>query len=211
MTNAFHNVLFPLSIALKSTGGPSRRTDILPLQSGHEQRIARWQHSRRRYNAGVGIKNRTDLLKVIDFFEARRGRFFAFRFPDMVDYASSLAGATPTAFDQQLSADANDASRFALVKNYGDGAWRYQRPITKPRENSVQIALNGQALPSSDYSVDYTTGIITFVTAPQSGDSITAGFEFDVPVRFDSDELMIDLVSFEAGHIPNIPIIEVLG
>lgn len=210
MTTAFHDVSFPLSIALRSIGGPHRQTDIYPLKSGYEQRVSRWQHSKRRYNAGVGVKNRADLLKLIDFFEARRGRYYAFRFQDMVDFSSSLSGQAITAFDQLLNPSEDNPSSFQLTKHYGLGEWQYHRPITKPRAETLIVGKNGVLVPPSEYDVDGLTGKLTFHTPPDENDVITAGFEFDVPVRFDSDELMIDLVSFEAGQIPDIPIIEVL-
>ena len=52
----FHEILFPLDIALKSAGGPERKTEIVALGSGREERNARWAHSRRRYDAGYGVK-----------------------------------------------------------------------------------------------------------------------------------------------------------
>jgi hypothetical protein len=66
---AFHEVLFPLDISLKSAGGPQRRTDVVLLGSGAEERNARWTHSRRRYDAGYGVKTFEALSQVLVFFE----------------------------------------------------------------------------------------------------------------------------------------------
>ena len=79
---AFHEILFPLDIALKSAGGPQRRTDVVVLGSGAEERNARWAHSRRRYDAGYGVKTFDALAQVISFFEERRGRLYGFRWRD---------------------------------------------------------------------------------------------------------------------------------
>ena len=67
------------------------------------------------------------------------------------------------------------------------------------------------AAPGTAYALDATTGTVTFLPShlPPPGAPVTAGFEFDVPVRFDTDYLEVDLAYFEAGQIPNIPIVEI--
>ena len=79
LMTSFHEVLFPLDIALKCGGGPQRRTDVVMLGSGAEERNARWAHSRRRYDAGYGVKTFDALSQVVAFFEDRRGRLYGFR------------------------------------------------------------------------------------------------------------------------------------
>jgi uncharacterized protein (TIGR02217 family) len=59
------------------------------------------------------------------------------------------------------------------------------------------------------WAVDVTTGVVTFETAPEADVVITAGFQFDVPVRFDTDTLEVNLTSFAAGEIPSIPLVEI--
>lgn len=89
---AFHEVLFPLDIALNSTGGPQRRTDVVTLGSGAEERNTRWAHSRRRYDAGYGVKTFEALSQVVAFFEERRGRLHGFRWRDRLDHSSAASG-----------------------------------------------------------------------------------------------------------------------
>ncbi|MDX6806566.1 DUF2460 domain-containing protein [Terrihabitans rhizophilus] len=205
---AFHEVRFPIEIALGARGGPERRTEIVTLGSGREQRNARWAHARRRWDAGWGVKSFSALREVVSFFEERRGRLHGFRWRDRLDHTSSPEGVEPTASDQPLGLGDGGQRVFHLVKIYGDGADPYRRPIHKPVQGSVRVAVNGTEV-SDGMSVDATTGLVTFAEPPPPGAELSAGFAFDVPVRFDADFLDVDLSAFEAGAIPSIPIIEI--
>ncbi|RAI42612.1 DUF2460 domain-containing protein [Rhodoplanes roseus] len=207
----FHEVLFPLDIALRSAGGPERRTEIVTLGSGREERNARWAHSRRRYDAGYGTKTVAALSAVIAFFEERRGRLHGFRWRDRLDH-SSAASAAPGPLDQPIGTGDGTTARFPLVKTYGGLHAPYRRPIEKPVAGSVRIAVGGLVqAEGTQFACDPTTGLVTFLAGhvPASGAAVTAGFLFDVPVRFDTDYLEIDLTAFEAGAIPKIPLIEI--
>lgn len=206
---AFHQTRFPLDVALGSRGGPERATDIVTLASGAEERNSRWAHSRRRYNAGYGVKSRADMQAVLAFFEERRGRFHSFLWRDGLDYSTSGNDViTPT--DQAIGTGDGSTASFQLTKRYGASFDPYDRPITKPVAASVRIAVDGVELDGADFSVDATTGNVTLNTAPTTSASVTAGFEFDVQVRFDTDRLDIELSSFDAADVPNIPLIEVI-
>lgn len=206
----FHAVRFPLDVALGARGGPERRTDVATLSSGHEQRNQRWAQSRRRYNAGYGVKSHADMQKVLDFFEERRGRFHAFLWRDGLDYSSSPPDMPVSHLDQALATGDGTTTVFQLVKRYGGAFDPFERRITKPVSDTVRIGLDGAELPASDFSVDVLSGLVTFLAAPANGTVLTAGFEFDVPVRFDSDRLDIELTGFDAAEAPDIPLIEVL-
>ena len=205
---AFDNVRFPLSISRGLTGGPERRTDVVMTASGHEERNARWAGSRRSFNVGYGVKSVDDLQSVISFFEERRGRLYAFRFKDYTDYKSCAPFQIVSATDQTIGTGDGRTSVFQLVKVYG-----VQRPWTRiivaPVAGTVVVAINGAA--TTNFSVDSTTGLVTFAASqiPPAGVIITAGYEFDVPVRFDTDKIKINLAHFNAGEIPDIPLIEV--
>ena len=209
---AFHEILFPLDIALKSAGGPQRRTDVVVLGSGREERNARWAHSRRRYDAGYGVKTFDALSQVIAFFEERRGRLYGFRWRDRLDNSSAVPGAAVAATDQTIGVGDGTTATFALSKIYGSVYSPYQRPIVKPVSGSVRIAVAGSEVAAGTaFTVDETTGIVTFLSGhiPVSGAAVTAGFMFDVPVRFDTDYLEVDLSAFTAGAIPKIPLAEI--
>jgi uncharacterized protein (TIGR02217 family) len=205
---SFHEILFPLDIALKSAGGPERKTEIVAFGSGREQRNARWAHSRRRYDAGYGVKTIDALQQVVAFFEERRGQLYGFRWRDRLDYSSS---ATVTPLDQLLGTGDGANANFQLVKTYGGLYAPYARPIAKPVSGSVRIAVAGVEVPGEIFACDTATGIVTFAAghSPASGAAVTAGFTFDVPVRFDTDYLEVDLSAFAAGAIPKIPLVEI--
>jgi len=206
----FHEVRFPLRVALGTSGGPVRRTDIVSLSNGRENRNRRWQDARRRYDAGSGVRSLDDLYAVLAFFEARAGQFFGFRFRDPVDHKSCAPGAAVSATDQLLGNGDGETTAFRLVKRYADAGGETVRLIEKPVAGSVVVSVAGSLVPAGDYTVDAATGTVTFVTGkvPASG-AVRAGFEFDVPVRFDTDRIDIDLAQFDAGRIPSIPLVEV--
>ena len=208
----FHEVRFPLDIALKSRGGPQRRTDIVTLGSGKEARNARWSRSLRRFDAGYGVKSVAALAAVVAFFEERRGMLYGFRFRDRADFKSCAPDAAPSPLDQIIGTGDGAQRSFTLVKTYGARFAPYAREIRKPVEGSVRIAVNGVEKGAGlDFDVDASTGVVSFRAgrAPPLGASVTAGFFFDVPVRFDTDYLEIDFAAFDAGEIPKIPIIEI--
>jgi uncharacterized protein (TIGR02217 family) len=208
----FHDVLFPLDIALKSAGGPERRTDIVALGSGAEERNARWAHSRRRYDAGYGVKSLDALAIVVAFFEERRGRLHGFRWRDRLDQSSTVPGASVTPLDQVIAPAAGSSTQYQLAKTYGATYAPYVRPIAKPVAGAVRVAVDGtEQTEGTAFSIDTTTGIVTFLSGhvPGEGASVTAGFLFDVPVRFDTDYLEVDLSAFAAGSVPRIPLVEI--
>jgi uncharacterized protein (TIGR02217 family) len=204
----FHETRFPTAISFHSTGGPARKTEIVTLGSGYEERNAVWANSRRSYDVGYGVKTLDDLYAVIAFFEARMARLYGFRLKDFADYKSCSPGAAPAATDQAIGTGDGATKTFQLAKAYVSGPSSWTRTIDKPVDGTVLIAVAG--VPQvSGVSTDPTTGIVTFVTAPAAAAAITAGFEFDTPVRFDTDSLSINLSNFAAGEIPSIPIVEV--
>lgn len=208
----FHEVRFPLDVSLRGRGGPERRTEIVTLGSNRESRNARWAHSRRRYEAGYGVKTFAQLAQVVAFFEERRGRLYGFRWRDRTDFASCAPGATPGPSDQFIGTGDGARAAFQLSKTYGGAFSAYVRPIVKPVAGSVRVAVDGAETAASGFSLDATTGIVTFAptSVPPVGASVTAGFLFDVPARFDTDFLEIDLEAFEAGAIPKIPVLEIM-
>lgn len=204
----FHEVRFPTSVSFGSIGGPERKTEIVTLANGYEERNAIWQHSRRRYDAGLGVRSLDDLQRVIAFFEARHGQLYGFRWKDWVDFKSCANSSDVGCFDQAIGVGDGIREEFQLVKEYRSGGASYQRPITKPVAGAVRVAIDGVERAASEWTVDLTTGRIRFGTAPGENSQISAGFEFDVPVRFDTDSIRTSIVSFEAGEIPDVPVVE---
>jgi uncharacterized protein (TIGR02217 family) len=212
----FHEVRFPTGIGYGSSGGPSFNTSIIENDSGHEERIARWENARRIFNAKWGIKSYDDLYDVYKFFIAMQGALSGFRFKDWIDFTSAANGRDAYAEDDVTIAQGDGTETdFQLIKKYAYGNVTRTRNIQKPVDGEIAVAVNGvsQTL-GSDYTMDHTTGIITFDAGsiPANGHDITAGYEFDVPVRFGEGidrGMRISLDHFDSGNIPDIPLYEI--
>lgn len=209
---AFHEIRFPVEISRGAQGGPERRTDVVVLGSGYEERNSRWADSRRSYNAGYGIKTLDELHAVIAFFEERRGRLHGFRWRDHADWKSCPPLATPSPLDQVIGSGDGTQSLFPLTKSYGSAFAPWSREIKKPVTGTISVAVDGiTAAEGVDYTADATAGTILFLPGhvPGAGQIVSAGFEFDVPARFDTDRIETSLTGFRHGAMPNIPIIEI--
>lgn len=206
----FHEIRFPANLSFGSVGGPERRTEIVTLSNGFEERNTPWADSRRRYDAGVGLRSLDDVEALIAFFEARRGQLFGFRWKDWSDYKSSVPSAALD-FEDQLLGQGDGVTRdFQIIKTYRSGSQSYARPIAKPVAATVLVGAGGVQLTETiHFTFDPTTGVISFEAAPDPGAPVTAGFEFDVPVRFDTDRIQTSVASFKAGQVPNVPVVEV--
>ena len=207
---SFHEICFPASLSFGSIGGPERRTEIVTLANGFEERNTPWANSRRRYDAGLGLRSLDDVETLIAFFEARQGQLYAFRWKDWADFKSSRPSREVTPLDQLIGHGDEVTTAFPLTRSYASGDQTYTRPITKPVTGTVRVAVGGDSLQDGiDYTVDTTTGVVTFAAAPDMGAEIRAGYEFDVPVRFDIDRIQTSVASFRAGDVPAVPIVEV--
>lgn len=207
---SFDEIRFPASLSFGSVGGPERRTDVVTLANGNEERNTPWAHSRRRYDAGLGLRSLDDIEVLIAFFEARQGQINGFRWKDWSDYKSCRPTAELDFRDQIIGTGDGATSQFQLTKSYRSGTQIYQRPITKPVAGSVRLGLGQEELKETiDFNLDTTTGLVVLSHPPEQGIEVVAGFEFDVPVRFDTDRIQTSVASFQAGDVPDVPVVEV--
>lgn len=183
MAVAFDEVRFPENIAYGAAGGPSYSTTVTLLQSGQEKRNINWSAARHRYEVAHAIKNQAQLDDLLAFFHARKGRGTGFRLKDWADYRAE---------GEILGEGDGETTVFQLVKSYTSGTQTTTRTIAKPVAGSVSIYVD-DVLQSGGVSVDYATGAVTFDAAPAGEAVITADFEFDVPVRFDTDVMQTRL------------------
>ena len=207
--SAFHELRLPARLAFGCTGGVERRTEVVALASGHERRSSPWSQGRRRYLIATAARPLDDAAELVAFFEARKGRLCGFRFRDPTDFKSCVPSAQPTAGDQVLGTGDGARKTFPLVKAYGTGVDAVSRPIAKPVAGTVKVAVAGVVLAGGAFAVDATTGVVTLTTAPASGAAVTAGFEFDTPVRFDIDRLDVQMEGFSAARVTACPLVEV--
>lgn len=207
---SFHDILFPIKIARGAIGGPMRNTQIFTNNNGREERNLIYKNSRRKWliaSSGMAID---DLQQIINFFEARNGRAFAFRFRDPIDNKSCSVSMAISPFDQEIAIGNGQNTNFQLVKNYGDVKNKFIRKIELPIFETVKIAINHQEITNQEFSVNYQTGQIVFNIAPPNNSIISAGFGFDNKVRFDIDFLELSLDSNITGRINDVELIEVL-
>lgn len=206
---AFHEVSLPSRLAFGSTGGVERRTEVVTLGSGFERRSTPWAQGRRRYLIGANLRSLDDMAALTSFFEARRGRLYGFRFRDFADFKSCAPSAAISALDQTLGVGDGARTGFDLLKRYGEGEFATERPMRKPVAGSVRVAVDAVELGPAGFTLDLTTGVVSLAEPPPENAAVTAGFEFEVPVRFDADRLEVTLESFAAGRIAAVPLIEV--
>lgn len=206
LMEAFDDVLYPFPLGQTVAVAPEFSTSVLLTASGHEIRNSRWSDARMHFDVGPGIRSESELAELIAFFRARRGAARGFRLSDPFDCSSSGMTGTPTPSDQLIGTGDGLTTDFILTKSYGDGDEPQIRTITRPRPDSVRVSRNG--IETSDWSLlDF--GIVRFDTAPSAGDSIRAGFLFDIPVRFSEDRIDVSGTNFAAGEAPSIPLIEI--
>jgi uncharacterized protein (TIGR02217 family) len=199
---SFHEVRFPARLAFGSGAGIERKTEIVSLASGYERRISPWALGRRRYLIGAGVKSLVDAAELLNFFEAREGRLYGFRFKDFADFKSCALNVSPAATDQMIGAGDGVTAAFQLVKSYG----AVVRPIAKPVTDTVRVAVSGV---EAEFMVDVATGVVTLAEAPAAGAVVTAGFAFDTPVRFDSERIDLTLEGADAGRLTAVSLVEI--
>lgn len=204
---AFDDFAFPLDIGRQAQVAPSFSTRIIESVSGHEQRSTQWADARLHFDAGPGVRSEADVAALIGFFRARRGAARGFRFRDPFDFASGAFGTSPQPDDQIIGLGDGATSSFRLRKAYGESGEAQLRFITRPVTGSIRIALDGVEQASGWAHVGL--GEIAFDAAPGLGVLVTAGFLFDVPVRFAQDRLDIDRETFAAGLVPSVPLVEI--
>ncbi|RRH77313.1 DUF2460 domain-containing protein [Falsigemmobacter faecalis] len=206
----FHEVRFPASLSFGSVGGPERRTEIVTLANGFEERNSPWAQSRRRYDAGLGLRSLDDVAELVAFFEARAGQLYGFRWKDWADFKSCAPSASVSPLDQLLGAGDGARRVFALRKVYASGAQAHWRGVSKPVRGTLQLALAAKPMREGiEWQADYDSGLITFEDPVPEGAEVRAGFEFDVPVRFDTDVIQVSVASFQAGDLPMVPVVEI--
>jgi len=198
---AFDDVRFPLEIGLRASGGPEFSTQISTSSSGFEQRNSSWAEARLHYDAGVGVRSEADLRTLLAFFRARRGQASGFRFTDPLDHLSS-EGVTVSALDQQIGTGDGIATRFSLTKRYGT----IDRRITRPVAGTVVVAVGGATTTAWRLA---DGGFVDLDVAPVVGAAVTAGFAFDVPVRFAEDRIDVSPGGWRSGDAASVPLVRI--
>jgi len=196
---SFHEVRFPADISFKARGGPEFRTDMVLLSSGAEKRNIAWENARAIYELNYEDINKAQSSELLAFFRARRGKGYGFRFKDWNDFEAK---------QQIIGTGDGTTTQFQLVKDYGENDFKYQRKICKPVGSSVLLFVDSTQQ-SGNFSIDDNNGIITFSVPPESDTVISANFQFDVPVRFDTDIINTQTEGFGKNTVNKIKLIEI--
>lgn len=219
---AFIETRFPVDISFNSTGGPEFNSTVVPMDNGSEQILKRWPVGRHRYDAASGIKTSAQYSEVLSLVHVVGGIGDGFRWKDKADYKTTSVMTEIAAFDdcELVDVDGNAVTGdgtttvFYLAKKYTFGATSVYRPITKPVNGTILIGVNGVLqTETTHYTINYTTGAVTFVTAPPNTHAVTCGGEFDVPVRLNANYMpmqFIDKADEDDFYIDfPIPILEI--
>lgn len=201
MINNFLEKRFPIDISYGSSGGPEYYTDVLSTTNGCEIRSSKIYTPKMKFNISTGIKNRQQMNDIIHFFRCCKGRKMGFRYKDWGDF-----------YGQNEKVKVIDQHTIQLIKTYNlDHDIIEERIITKPVQNTVIIQINNQVIPTTQLNINYITGRITLLNQiiNDSNSKITADFEFDVPVRFDTDYLPVTRENYNFYSLPNIELVEV--
>lgn len=182
---SFHHVRINDCVNTRIVGGPRRKTTIVEYASGVEHRNTSWADSRRQYTVNYNNRDSRELEQLLAFFEVHGGRLIGFQYKDWADYKSCPVKDTPTNVDQIIGIGDGTTRVFQLTKTYEVGALSYVRDIVLPVNGTVIVAVDGEHA----CGVLLPNGLVMLSDVPPNNAVITAGFEFDVPVRFDNDEL----------------------
>jgi len=202
-----NDIIFPKDISLSSISSPTYSTNVVQAFSGHENRNINWTSARRKYNVGYGVKTTPQMESLLALFHIANGRAHSFRYFDFLDYKSSPVQ-NNIAFDDQIIGTGDGIeTQFKLIKTYASAAQSKVRDITKPF-GAILIGIDGT--PVTGFTHDDETGIVTFTVAPGDTLDVTAGYEFHVPVRFESDELPVSIETIDLAAT-DVQLIEVRG
>lgn len=188
---------FPIDIAYAAAGGPEFSTDVLLTSGGHEQRNINWVHARCRYEVASAITTTRQLEELIAMFRVCKGKAIGFRFKDFADYQAQ---------QELIGSGDGKTKEFQLTKTYTFAEQKYIRAIYKPVEGSVKVYLEEQPI---DFECNYQNGLITLKAIPEENQELRASFEFDVPVRFDTDRLTTNLEDYAKFNAMQVPLIEI--
>lgn len=194
----FHDILFPTDISYGSSGGPGFNTTIKELASGHEQRNINWSEARAEYDAKYGVKTVDQMKALVEFFYARNGRAYGFRYYDHVDHSIT---------NQSVGTGDGANKVFQLIKRYEpQSGYFFDRIVRKPVAGTLTMSVAGINKP---FALDAATGLVTMTTAPALGTDVRiVACEFHVPVRFDIDKLDVSYDEYNNLSVNAIPLIE---
>lgn len=195
---AFLNIRFPTGISYGAVGGPGYSTAVASLNSGVESRNQNWTNSRCKYNAARGCNTDEDREALLAFFRIAKGRANSFRWKDWTDHTVETGQGTFTP---------NADGSYQFRKSYANSAGSEDRIIDLPIDPVVLAGASTLVL-NTDYTLDLPTGTYTPLASPIAVPTAWSG-EFDVLVRFDTDDLQLVAEDLDYFKSQTIPIVEI--
>ncbi len=195
----FYEILFPDNISVGAVGGPSFATTISTTNNKNEVRSSNWSSGRNLYKINCNILSDSQIADLLSLFNICLGKAVGFRLKDYSDFI---------AISSIIATGDGVIKIFQLVKQYNFGGYSYTKIIYKPVINSVKLYVNNVQI-QTGFSIDFSTGIITFLQPLAVGVLLTADFNFDVPVRFNADNLDIIYNGKNKSAIQNLELIEI--
>lgn len=192
----FSNLRLPDELSYGSQGGVQFSTEVMQTHSGAEYRAPKWEYPVSKYNVAPAISTPTHVKELHAFFRIHKGRAIGFRFKDFMDYSQK---------NQIIGSGDGKTRTFELFKTYWHGTTQIKRRIYKPVRDTVYAYINKRRVAAE---VDYDIGTITLSRIPNKDSIVSASFEFDIPVRFDTDFLEITADISKIGAF-DIPVIEI--
>lgn len=194
------NIRLPEQLEAGASAKPRYSTEIVSTDGGWEVRNSRWAYPKHEFSFSLspGTKDDEWLTVFRNLFYAAGGSAEAFLFKHWSDFEG---------LDEEIGTGDGIETEFQLVKNYTAGAITRERKITRPVEDTVVIFADSVVVPGA--SVDYSTGIVTITPAPALNVKITADFEFDIPVRFEDDEIELLGLTHDLDQPVSLVLLEV--
>lgn len=192
--------------------GPSFSTTILSLTNGQEKRNINWEEAIHTYSFTFNPMNPDELYTLKNIFMATKGHAKGFRVRDNADFTSKNTHTyygqedTISSQDQTIGTYNGTTTDFQLIKTYSFGGEDTVRVIRKPVVGTVLIYANNEYVEDTDYTVDYTTGIVTLTTIPANPTPIKAGYVFDIPVRFATNNETLAAAFDNNGELSSVAV-----
>jgi uncharacterized protein (TIGR02217 family) len=198
--SSFDENRMPANIAAGAVGGPMFSTSVYQLSGGSEYRNQNWLYPLHQWTLTHWMDAASDFATMKNWFWSHFGKAIGFRFQDLMDYQVTSY--------QQFGTGDGSQTQFQLTKAYSTAS----RLIKKPVSGTLGIKVSGtpivEGAGAGKFTCDYTTGIITFGTAPSAAAPITWIGQFDVPVRFDTDQFAATHETANTSHLDGLTIVE---
>ena len=194
----YHDISLPKFIEIFVVGRFEFATSYVSTLSGREVIKLDREDAKQKYLVKNCRLSQAEFEQFNNFFRARRGRQFAFRFRDYSDYNVNK---------QFIAKGDGRCLEFQLFKLYDDPIAPYVRNITKPVKDSIKLYINDK---EAEALIDYNTGVIQLNSLLLQDQVLVADFMFDIAVRFNHDSFEYIYSKDGSIELSTIELVEVV-